>query len=353
MAKKLSKTQAAIIAGSKIGDKLYSNPTMNTHQRSINALVVNGHLTITDNRGAMAEYTIQDTPEVRAAIAAAQPAPALTEAIARQELIYQRLKQEIEDARVDETAEDDPRDAEIARLTRELADAQRENAALADALAGSIDAGDELRDRLVIAEAQVASANVQVAGMNVLIRWLRADLEDGERERDIRGDFLARVVSVAQKHGFQNNGWLDSIDFLDGSMSTFAREFNRVKADYEREAAGYEGLAEQLRNQQRELNAVKQGWNGYADAVSEERREQYAMITALLDGLDNISPIEALTRLLSFRRTYTQHAIPDPDDTALVDAIRQRDNGVRTSADDVLAMFADDDAATLGTEAGS
>lgn len=80
----------------------------------------------------------------------------------------------------------------------------------------------------------------------------RANLRDMKQESDIRSEFLDRVVSVAQKHGFQNNGWLDSIDFLDGSMSTFAREFNRVKARDERESAAYDALADQLRDARQE-----------------------------------------------------------------------------------------------------
>lgn len=63
---KLSKAQAKIIGGNKPGDKLWSNPLVATNTRTIEALMVHGHLKITGISGSMIEYTVQDTPEVRA-----------------------------------------------------------------------------------------------------------------------------------------------------------------------------------------------------------------------------------------------------------------------------------------------
>lgn len=73
----------------------------------------------------------------------------------------------------------------------------------------------------------------------------------------------------------------------------------------------------------------------------------------LVAALESISPMEGLTRLLSFRRFYNEfvqelHRAEARTDAAMVAALRSRDNGNRVSVDDVEsaleAQWADEEA---------
>lgn len=102
---------------------------------------------------------------------------------------------------------------------------------------------------------------------------------------------------------------------------------------------------------ERELEAVKQMFDGYQAAsldTLDDVQQYRGWIGELIDHLDHISPMEALTRLLSFRRDYQAYTARNEEHTAaMVAALRSRDNGNRVSADNVLAMFADGEDGTI------
>ena len=136
---------------------------------------------------------------------------------------------------------------------------------------------------------------------------------------------------------------------------------------------------------ERELEAVKQMFDGYQTAARETEqaltreleaaRTEAAVLRAVLkslererdllrelilgitDPVNNYSPMEGLTKVYELKNraasivrvNVVQLTTSElfPADAALASARQRADSGARTSADDVLAMFADDDAAVL------
>lgn len=145
--------------------------------------------------------------------------------------------------------------------------------------------------------AAVADAEKRELACLAAARSLLFELSDGaiDMYRECAGNTNATAL--------QN--WRDKLREAVVNPTAYADETLKEYADYAKRAREADAERDAL---QAEKDAIAQGWHGFMQAVDEERREQYAQITALLDGLDNISPMEALTRLLSFRRTYTHLA---------------------------------------------
>lgn len=165
----------------------------------------------------------------------------------------------------------------------------------------------------------------------------------------------AEAVTVADLPPFapSETDYANAMKIIDQQaeqIAALARELEAANAaaDTERElhTATYQRLITQIDRMERQ-GAISQ-------QISDERLGTLIEdADKLIDGLDNISPMEAMTRLLAFRRTYAaftqelHRAEAQADAAPMIAALRQRDNGNRTSADNVLAMFGDDDEGTI------
>ena len=101
-------------------------------------------------------------------------------------------------------------------------------------------------------------------------------------------------------------------------------------------------LADQVSAVYRELSAEAER---AADGI-DDLQQYRGWANELIEGLDHISPLEALTRLLSFRRDYQAYTARNADpDAALVAARQRADDGTRLTTADVRAQaeFAEED----------
>lgn len=157
---------------------------------------------------------------------------------------------------------------------------------------------------------------------------------------------------------------------FDGYMKANAEREDREES-LQRELAAAQAEAAALREERREVedllmqnghhtptvrladqvNGVYRSLSAEADRAADviDDLQQYrGWINDLIEGIDHVSPIEALTRLLAFRRTYETDRARFADDAALVAALRQRADSdpatwLTTAQVESMVTFAEDD----------